>query len=257
MQKREKYLSKRELFSRRNFLRDFSVSAGMNAGCFLPFFSGCYRGNNISAKSNNSEVLDEALILMSDVAPLGNHGPMAAEALIALGRKDKVIPFVESFKRSFAKDYPPKLEKINLNNWKNALGSGKRVSDWIEFFENLLKEKGWNEVVKVWVGNLAPGLSAAAAHGLIRTGHAVRSLSRKTTETRKKELAQALGYWAAHYTVLPQSDEQKNLKLELSEAVREIPILPGENFDQRSSIMGDLLNLLIFRNLKSYKAYGV
>ena len=38
----------------------------------------------------------------------------------------------------------------------------------------------------------APGLSAAAAHGLLRTGHAVRSLAVKETDLRLRELAQGL-----------------------------------------------------------------
>ena len=48
-----------------------------------------------------------------------------------------------------------------------------------------------------WVPRLSPGVIAAAFHGVIRTGHAVRSLDAVETPARRRELAEGLGYWAA------------------------------------------------------------
>ena len=44
---------------------------------------------------------------------------------------------------------------------------------------------------------------AGATHGLLRTAHAVRTLSAGVSETRLHELAEGLGYWAARYQALP------------------------------------------------------
>ena len=54
--------------------------------------------------------IDEALELLEDTGPefgggLANHGPMASEALIELGRADAVIPWVERYK-SRLQDHP-------------------------------------------------------------------------------------------------------------------------------------------------------
>ena len=49
--------------------------------------------------------IDEALELLEGTGPeysggLANHGPMAAEALIALSRPEAVVPWVKSIARS-------------------------------------------------------------------------------------------------------------------------------------------------------------
>ncbi len=54
--------------------------------------------------------IDEALEILDGTGPefgggLSNHGPLAAEALFALGRGDMVIPRVERYKRRL-QDHP-------------------------------------------------------------------------------------------------------------------------------------------------------
>ncbi|MEZ5345514.1 MAG: questin oxidase family protein [Pyrinomonadaceae bacterium] len=189
--------------------------------------------------SSNTDVIDEALKMMSDLAPLSNHGPMAAEALFAMGRGDRVMPFVESYRRNFSSDFPPRFKKITQNDWKEALDDDRRTTDWIDFFNREIDENGWKKTVDTWSNNLAPGLSAAAAHGLIRTGHAVRSLSRNENEGRKNELAQALAYWAAYYQVLPETMKTDGEKSDLPGALYKIPMFPPEK-RVRGSIMRQL-----------------
>jgi hypothetical protein len=53
------------------------------------------------------------------------------------------------------------------------------------------------------VARLGPGIMAGATHGILRTAHAVRTLSSGVTEQRLHELAEGLGYWAARYQPLP------------------------------------------------------
>ena len=221
--------------SRRDFIKTTATAAG--ASLFAPgIFSGCRIEADISAKTG---VMDEALKMMSDFAPLTNHGPMAAEALISLERDAQVINFVRSYRKRFSSVFPPKYQTITNNNWQEALGDERRTTDWIEFFNRELKENDWKKVLEKWSENLAPGLSAAAAHGLIRSGHAGRSLTREETDPRKHELAQALAYWAAYYQVLPETGNGKNERLSLSEAIKKIPILPPEK-RARGSIIEQL-----------------
>lgn len=220
---------------RREFIKNAT-----GASLLIPnILGGCQTQNAIQAVSANADVMDEALKLTVDFAPLSNHAPMAAEALIAIGRTDRVISFIESYRKRFSSDYPPKFQNITKNNWKEALNDGKRITDWIEFFNREIKENGWKMAVETWSNNLAPGLAAAAAHGLIRTGHAVRSLGRQENEGRKNELAHALAYWASYYQVLPETKNEKAAKLNLSNAIQKVPILPAEKRN-RGSIMAQL-----------------
>jgi hypothetical protein len=46
-----------------------------------------------------------------------------------------------------------------------------------------------------------PSLAIALFHAAIRTAHAVRAIDATDTEPRQAELARALGYWAARFTV--------------------------------------------------------
>ena len=131
-----------------------------------------------------------------------NHGPMASEALFALGRDEAVLPWVEGYRNRLV-DRPFPSLAIPRADWVEYLGARDRLGDWIQFFERELAEMPWQEVVRQWVPRLAPAIMSAATHGLIRTSHAARSLSSVETPQRKYELAQGLGYWAARYYTLP------------------------------------------------------
>ena len=126
--------------------------------------------------------IDEMLDLLSFTSAElvngnANHGPMAAEALFALGRDDAVLPWVDGY-RGRLTHRPSRSSAIHPDEWREYLGARERLGDWIELFENELSERPWREVLSKWTPRLVPGLMAAATHGLIRTGHAVRSLAR-------------------------------------------------------------------------------
>jgi len=57
----------------------------------------------------------------------------------------------------------------------------------------------------VWWPRLLPGAAASAAHGLIRTAHAVRALTwcARPDALLTAELAGGLAFWAARYQLLP------------------------------------------------------
>ena len=164
-----------------------------------------------------------------------NHGPMASEALFTLGRDDAVLPWVENYRGRLV-DRPTPSSPIPSDQWREQLGQRDRMGDWIAFFQRELESAPWQDVVRTWLPRLAPGLMAAAAHGLIRTAHAVRSLSSRETTQRKYELAQGLGYWAARYYTLPGTPSASHANLTPNEALAHVNRLHGPGADLRGPI---------------------
>lgn len=163
------------------------------------------------------EALDHALRLLHNAEPesrqgLSNHAPMAAEALCALGFADRAVAWVEHYNAPLI-ELPRPTARIDRERWREALGprpgvtnweaSLTRWADWRAFFTEELAEGPWRGVLDRWAARLAPGMCAAATHGVIRTAHAARALSRRETSERRAELARGLAYWASAYEELP------------------------------------------------------
>jgi len=134
------------------------------------------------------------------VAP--NHGPMAAEALVALGCDDLVVAWADRYRRQLDVMPPPRLP-VTKSNWVQALGAIDRLPDWAAFFRAQLAEAPWRVVFREWIDHLLPATASAGAHGLIRTAHALRALADAETTLRVEELGVAMAYWAAYYRKLP------------------------------------------------------
>lgn len=176
------------------------------------------------------DVMDEVLDLLEDAGPeygpgFSSHAPMAAEALLAMGRKDTIIPWVTGYRKRLPGNPAPGLPVIG-GSWSDALGSIGRYADWVACFEEELRGGNWHTVLNVWVPRLLPGMVGAAWHGAIRTGHAVRSLNREESPAKLRELARALAYWAARYQSLPglplpEADVRSPLTV-----IDEVPPLP-------------------------------
>ncbi len=237
-------------FPRRLFLRDAAMATTVTC-LSQSLLSGCQAkpGGTVSA-SENADAMEQALEMMAHLAPLTNHGPMAAEALVALGHAGAVVAFVEAYKKRFRSSYPDPRQPVTRENWRQAFGDGNRVADWTSFFNRELKEARWPEVLERWIAILAPGLAAAAAHGLIRTSHAVRSLSVKDTDLRRRELAEGLGYWAAYYQPLPEAQNAKAERFSPAQAISQVPLLPVEK-RSGGSIMNGLRSLNDFQPFAS------
>src|SRR5262249_4813269 len=143
---------------------------------------------------------------------LSTHAPMVAETLCVLGHEERAVAWVESY-RAPVLDLPVAAARIDRGRWRDALGPRRDASsweaalhrwgDWVAFFTEELATAKWQEVLDLWTARLAPGLSAAATHGVIRTAHAARALGRRETPVRRAELARGLAYWAAAYEELP------------------------------------------------------
>ncbi|MCH6159127.1 questin oxidase family protein [Streptomyces sp. M600PL45_2] len=183
--------------------------------------------------------LDEALERLHHSGPerdgwLSNHAPMAVEALVRHGHAPHVHRWLDGY-RDKLEEMPAPSSPVTDDDWREALGDPRRLADWIGHFTRALDTRPWREVLAEWWPRLLPGISAAATHGVIRVGHAVRTLlddeQRAAAEPvgrpsgggrsagpsspgpgpgpapaspRVAELAHALGYWAARHSVLPR-----------------------------------------------------
>src|SRR5262245_1159794 len=173
-----------------------------------------------------NSALDDALERLRGTGPEAvhgapNHGPMAAEALIALGCPDEVPRWVDDYRRELG-PMPQARLPVTETTWQGALGAIHRIGDWQAFFVTQLAEAPWPTVFAQWIVRLTPGLMAGGTHGLIRTAHAVRALSATATPLRVEELASALAYWAAYHQTLPGVPRFRG-PLDLDRAVAQIP----------------------------------
>ena len=126
-----------------------------------------------------------------------NHGPMACEALDALGLGRDLEPWVHSFLATVPSTARPVPSELDSNFvWETALGDYRELPHWIAFFESTIRDQGWKETVSTWGPRLVPGLASALFHGVIRTAHAVRAIDSVDTPARREELARALAHWA-------------------------------------------------------------
>ncbi|MGH9081667.1 MAG: hypothetical protein ACRDYE_16590 [Acidimicrobiales bacterium] len=166
--------------------------------------SGDRLGGGPPGPAGPTPVLDEAFERMarSDFElPNGfvNHGPMACEALAALGCDDLVDPWARRSAALVGEGPAPVEPGPGDFDWQDAFGHYDRLPEWLGFFAASVADDGWAVVVARWVPRLMPGLSTALFHGAIRTAHAVRAVDAADTPPRRAELARALGYWAARF----------------------------------------------------------
>ena len=132
-----------------------------------------------------TDELDAALDVLRPTGPeygagYSNHGPMASEALMALGRNDAIVSWVLTY-RANLEDLPASHQRLRDVGHREALGRLDLFPEWLDLIRGQVADLGWQTVVSRWIPTLAEGLSGAAMHGLIRTAHAVRALERQET----------------------------------------------------------------------------
>ena len=151
-------------------------------------------------------VLDEAYERLHHTGPewggnLSNHGPMAAEVLARRDHADQVSPWVDRYVGRLD-ELPAPAEPVTDDNWRAALGD--RVGDWVVYLTGQMAERPWRDVLATWWPRLLPGIAAGATHGVIRTGHAVRTLlAGDESPAATAELAHGLAFWAARSRQVP------------------------------------------------------
>jgi hypothetical protein len=178
----------------------------------------------------HEDVLDESLSRLAVTGPefrggLSNHGPMAAEAMVMLGRAGDVEPWLDGYLRRLD-EAPPATGRITDQTWREALGDLRRVADWERYLADQFADEPWSQVLARWWPRLVPGLAAAATHGIIRASHAARSLAAAPSPERLAELARGLAYWAAGYLELPGAPRTAG-HLDVAAAVSSLPVAPG------------------------------
>lgn len=151
--------------------------------------------------------LDEAYQRLHLTGPefagwLSNHGPMAAEAMVRHGHGDEVNRWLDGYMRRLD-EFPRGTGPIGAG-WQEALGDPRRIADWTVYFRREVTERPWREALGTWWPRLLPGVAAAATHGVIRVGHAVRALTEDGDDAdHLTELAHGLAYWAARWQPVP------------------------------------------------------
>jgi hypothetical protein len=174
-----------------------------------------------------------------------NHAPMTAEALCALGRPDAVLPWVERYRPQILPRLPAR-ERIDPTHWRAALSREDRFTDWSAFFAEELAHTPWRDALDRWVGRLAPGICAAATHGVIRVGHAARALGAGETDLRRAELADALASWASTYQELPTASHTGAAKFAPRDALARVPVVPLAERRFKGTIVSSLEALTDF-----------
>ena len=177
--------------------------------------------------------LDDALTLFADTAPefgrlgLSNHGPMVAEALDHLGHPEAIAAWAARYRTRLDAAPSPAVRPLSEEAWPGALGEGDRFPEWLALFEREMADRPAAAVVGEWVPRLVPGSVGAAGHGLIRTAHGLRGLSRADTAPRRLEVAIALAFWASRYQELPGPPLLIG-RQNVPTALAELPYLPEE-----------------------------
>jgi hypothetical protein len=83
-------------------------------------------------------------------------------------------------------------------------GRSRRIADWTAYFKHEVTRQPWRQALQTWWPRLLPGVAAAATHGVIRVGHAVRALTEDAEDAdHLTELAHGLAYWAARWQPVP------------------------------------------------------
>lgn len=191
-------------------------------------------------------ILDEAFDRFADCGAefgpgLANHGPMASDALVALGRTESIAPWVDRYIRKLEPAAAP-TTAIEPGAWREALGDYGRWPGWQAFFERELDLHPWENVLRAWVPRLAPGFLASGTHGMLRTAHAVRALAAEQTPQRRAELGRGLAFWAARYTTLPVA-APAGPALPLAEAIPAVPVVPPQDRKPGRLITGTVAQL--------------
>ncbi|HKP23519.1 MAG TPA: questin oxidase family protein [Dongiaceae bacterium] len=152
---------------------------------------------------------------------LCNHLPMA---LIALEQMGATPGQLNEYRRTHASwlEALPLREAAPTGAWPFRKADHAGFVDLQADFRQRVARGGWEPVLRAMLPELAPGISAAAFHGLIRTAMGV-------TSRHDGEIAAGLAYWAAHWQRLgvalgmPADGETSADPLLLLERVRNDP----------------------------------
>lgn len=122
---------------------------------------------------------------------LCNHLPMALTALDQMGATPGQLNDYRRNHTSWLEKLPERAAAPD-RAWPFRKADHAGFVDLQADFRQRIAREGWEAVLRATLPELAPGLSAAAFHGLIRTAMGV-------TSRHEGEIAAGLAYWAAHW----------------------------------------------------------
>ena len=175
---------------------------------------------------------------------LSNHGPMALDAMVRLGGTDHAGSWADRYRHDLEPAPTPAGVDLGGDRWRTYLGAPPVEGDWVEYFARSIADQGWGDTLATWWPRLLPGVAASAAHGLLRTAHAVRNLAEGLDQHPLvvNELVQGLALWASRYQQLP-GDPRLDGSMDLEAAVRRLPRLDRTAPSRGPGIAGRLTAL--------------
>jgi hypothetical protein len=182
--------------------------------------------------SSATGTLDEAYERLHATGPefegwLSNHGPMAAEAMVRHGHAGQVHRWLDGYMTRL-EEFPRGSGPIGAG-WQGALGDPRRIADWTVHFRREVTGQPWRQALQTWWPRLLPGVAAAATHGVIRVGHAVRALTQDGEDAEHlAELAHGLAYWAARWQPVPGTPATEPLRAAAHPPAAGPAAAPGE-----------------------------
>ena len=127
---------------------------------------------------------------------LFNHFSMALVALERLGGDEaRLSEFAASYEKRLRLKSPGEPSLPN-DDWHNALGDRRYETALAAKFEDDVRERGADALLREVVRQLTSGLASEAFHGLIRVGYAVDSGD-------DADVAEALTSWVTGFSELP------------------------------------------------------
>lgn len=200
--------------------RDFIV--GTTAAAVL---SGCKPGLQFSEGTDFDTVLERLHTTDSLIGNFTNHGAMIAEALVALGHPEHIVPMLNEYSREFLP--LPEGEPIPVADRPAAVGHEDLRGAWIATFVEEAQTTDPSVILQREWPSVRAGFVADLFHGPIRVGQALRSLARADTKERRIEFGHALGHWLAlDLTVPGQPGANPTPGLDVVQALNAIPLVP-------------------------------
>ncbi|HNB25620.1 MAG TPA: questin oxidase family protein [Alphaproteobacteria bacterium] len=132
---------------------------------------------------------------------LCNHLPMALIALDQMGATPSQLNDYQRGHVKWLEKLPAPRGAFTPGAWPFRKANHAAFAELRAEFRRRIAADGWESVLRATLPELAPGLSAAAFHGMIRIAMGV-------TARHEGEIASGLAYWAAHWQRLglPEHD---------------------------------------------------
>ena len=174
-----------------------------------------------------SETCKDLLVQATDFHPIygdgfADHLPMALVALDRLGASSARL-------HAFYRASIPSLVRLEFANQplypSDAMGDPSGFASVRLYFQRAIVEDGPELVLRRWLPELVPGITAASLHGLIRLGYAI-------TTSNNAEMASGLALWTTAFTSLGPpgllvDEAPKDVAKRISQLIADAPGMPG------------------------------